>query len=249
MKITTGVLIGVLCFLLISFKINGQATDQWHYPLYLSNMGYWHSRIPVVIENSSAQDVSGESVRMKIGKGEGLLPLAEVDASGLRVVESGGTELLWRITSPDKEIVTEGSIPEKSEFILPVTVTAGKSEIYYIYYDNPATWPVGAVLEEVRYGRKDGKQPQILKEDALHLEILATQTISLSEDGRNEEWPGDTKWDIRVPIKIFNFRDNQLSGLPVYVKMEQVYLRLHDKKVQYASMQLGNKLHEPYFRF
>jgi len=147
MKTTTGVLIGVLDFLLISFNINGQAADKWHYPLYLSNMDYWHSRIPVSVENSSTRDVSGESVKMKIGIGKGELHLAGVEATGIRVMDSRGTELLWRVTSPDEELITEGALSNESKFLLPATVKAGASEMYYIYFNNPAAWPVGAVLE------------------------------------------------------------------------------------------------------
>ena len=167
MKIITVVSISILNFLLITFNINGQVSDQWHYPLYLSNMGYWHSRIPVVVKNASNQDVYGKPVKLKIGNGHEQLHLADEDASGLRVVDSGGTELLWRITSPGEEVVTEGFIPDNSEFVLPVTVKAGMSEIFYIYFDNPAAWPVGAVLEEKRYARKDENWTTIVREDEL----------------------------------------------------------------------------------
>ena len=106
--------------------------------------------------------------------------------------------------------MTEGPIPDNSRFILPVTIKGGQSDTYYIYYDNKAAWPLGAVLEEERYGKKDGKEPDFPKEDKLHAEIKATQTIVINEKGRNEEWPADPKWDIRVPVKVFNFgRTNQ----------------------------------------
>jgi len=238
-----------ICLILMPFSIIGQATTEWHYPLYLSNMDYWHSRIPVAVRNSSTQDFNGEPVMLIIGKGDGQLHLTGGEASGIRVMDSKGTELLWRITSSGGGLVTAGIIPDGSEFCLPVTVRGEVSEIYYIYFDNPSAWPVGAVLEEERYGRKDEKQSGLPKEDALHVEIKATQTISLSEKGKNEEWPADEKWDIRIPVKIFNFGQSNSEPLPVYVKMEQVYLRLYNNAVQYAPMQLGNKLLEPYFRF
>ncbi len=205
MKKSAGIFTGVLGFLLISFNISGQLSDQWHYPLYLSNMGYWHSRIPVVVKNSSAKDVLGEPVSLIIGNGEGQLHLTGENASGVRVTDSDGTELLCRITSPGGGLVTEGSIPENSRFILPATVKGGQSATFYIYFDNKAAWPVGAVLEEERYGRKDGKASDVPIGDKLYAEIKATQTISLTENGRNEEWPADEKWDIRVPVKVFNF--------------------------------------------
>jgi hypothetical protein len=242
-------IVSLLFFLLISMDIYGQTSDRWHHPLYLANMGYWHSRIPVVVKNSSAQDIMGEAVRFTIGKGEGQLHLTGENASALRVTDSDGTELLCRITSPGGGLVTEGFIPDSSRFILPVTVMGGQSATFYIYYDNPAAWPVGAVLEEERYGRKDGKVSEISKGDKLHAEIKATQTISLTGNGRNEEWPGNEKWDISVPIKVFNFGKYKSGTLPVYVNMEQVYLRLHNKAVQHSPMQLGNKVTRSCFRF
>ena len=212
-------------------------------------MGYWHSRIPVAVKNSSAEDVFGETLRFITGKGEEQLHLTGENASGLRVTDSDGTELLCRITSPGGGLVTEGSIPDNSRFILPVTVKSGQSATFYIYFDNKAAWPVGAVLEEERYGRKDGKVSDVPKEDKLHAEIKATQTISLSENGKNEEWPANEKWNIRVPVKVFNFGKNKSEALPVYVKMEQVYLRLHNDSVQCAPMQMGSKVTTSCFRF
>lgn len=161
MKKPAGILTGVLGFLLISSTLSGQLSDQWHYPLYLSNMGYWHARIPVAVMNSSAKDVLGEPVSVIIGKGEGQLHLTGENASGVRVTDSDGTELLWRITSPGGGLVTEGSIPDNSRFVLPATVKGGQSSTFYIYYDNKAVWPLGAVLEEERYGKKDGETPDV----------------------------------------------------------------------------------------
>ncbi len=244
-----GSIFRLLSFLLISFNVSGQSSDQWHYPLYLSNLGYWHARIPVLVRNSSMQDVSGEPAVLTIGKGAGQLHLSGKDASGIRVIDSDGTELLWRITSPGGGIVTEKSIPDKSRFILPVTIRHGFSETCYIYYDNPASWPVGAILEEERYGRKDTKQAGLQKGAALQVEIQNTQTLSLAEAGGSEEWPANKKWDIRVPIKVFNFSKNKSEPLPLYVKMEQIYLRLHNYEVKDSPMQIGNEANRSYFRF
>ena len=241
MNKSTGTIFSILSFLLISFIVSGQSSDQWHYPLYLSNMDYWHSRIPVAVKNSSAQDVFGEPVIVTIGNGAGQLHISGKDASGIRVIDSDGTELLWRITSPAGGIVTDKSIPDNSIFTLPVTIRHGLSMTYYVYYDNPAAWPIGAVLEEERYGKKDKKQVALNKGETLRFEIKPTQIMSLTENGRNEEWPGDKKWDIRVPIKVYNFGKSKTEILPVYVKMEQVYLRLHNYNVQSAPLQLGNK--------
>lgn len=60
MNKSSAVLTGVLALLLFTVKISGQETDNWQYPLYLANMGYWQSRIPVAVKNSSTQDVLGE---------------------------------------------------------------------------------------------------------------------------------------------------------------------------------------------
>jgi len=48
-------------------------------------MGYWISRIPVEVRNTSGRDVAGETLIIKAGNGKGLLPLAGEDASALRL--------------------------------------------------------------------------------------------------------------------------------------------------------------------
>jgi hypothetical protein len=250
MKRTISILISVLVFLLFSFEIYGQAFEGWHYPLYLSNMSYWHSRIPVVVKNYSDRDASGESLMMKIGQEEGLLNLVGENASALRVVDSAGIELLWRITSPDKKIITDGIIPNGSEFTLPVTVKSGKSEIYYIYYDNPAAWPTGQVLDEKWRKRIMGQNDTGPNIEYLQWIIKPVQTVLLKEAGKNENWPDGEKWDIRVPIKRFNFENNTNERqLPVYVNMEQVFLRLHGKVDQNTPIQIGRSGINQYFRF
>jgi hypothetical protein len=240
MNKSSQILLTLLFFILISFDSNGQQSDRWHYPLYLSNMDYWHSRIPVTFKNSSKQDVSGIPVSLITGKEQGQIHLTGENASGIRVTDSEGTELLCRIITPGGALVTDRSIPDHSRFTLPVTVKGGKSATFYIYFDNKAAWPVGAVLEEERYGRKDGEVPDAPKHDLLLAEIKATETISLTRNGWKEEWPANEKWNIRVPVKVFNFGKENLDTLPVYVNMEQVYLRLHNDSVQYAAIQLGN---------
>ena len=69
---------------------------------------------------------------------------------------------------------------------------------------------------------------------SLMLRLRPLRQYALTGNGKNEEWPANEKWDIRVPIKVFNFGKNKSEALPVYVNMEQVYLRLHNESVQYA---------------
>jgi len=195
------------------------------------------------------QDVFGEPAILNIGKETGELHLSGIDASGIRVTDSDGTELLWRITSPGGGIVIEKSVPDNSRFILPVTIRRGLSETYYIYFDNPAAWPMGAILEEERYGKKNKKQTALQNEETLKVEIKTTQALSLSETGSNEEWPANKRWDIRVPVKVFNLSKNNSEPLPLYVKMEQVYLRLHNYEAKDSPMQLGNEANGSCFRF
>jgi hypothetical protein len=383
----------VLGFLPPSFLLHGQESANWHYPLYLSNLNYWHSRIPVKIENSSIEDIAGEPAGITVGHGEGKLPLAGVDAAALRVVDSEGHELLWRLTSPGERLITGGPVPDAAEFLMPVTVKAGESETYYIYYDNPDTWSTGATLgchphvinrgfemssEKGPYGwgiektgmestlqwcreyphsgefcirtrivspgRNDGKgagqkdifvragaryraeawvkaknvtgkagwrvlvgdmatydkdfvkeehildggngtygwkkvsteftvplnansariytmldgtgtawfddvQLKCLTRESFRVKILPVQSITLNKNGNTEDWPDDTKWDMRAPIKVMNFSENETKELPVYVKMDQVFQRLHNKVDQFTNLQPGNRAGRPFFRF
>jgi hypothetical protein len=359
--------------LLAGSQINAQLQDSWHYPLYLSNMDYWHSRIPVKVENPTSKNFIGEPVDFRIGNGKGQLNLAGKDAGGIRLVDKSGHELLYRISSDSEELITEGPVPDKGVFVLPATVRAGESEIYYIYYDNPATWPAGAALSfhaniinggfeqesahqpigwdldshrsdqlvnccsdsvhtglrciwmqgnathsqrttqleqkeiylrtGVKYrvdawirgralkgqaglkiligneatGEKRGGNTELilnagdgdygwkhvskefipaldenrarieifldgtgtawfddiglvcLSPASVKKEILSTQNMDLQKQTRMPDWPNDKQWDIRVPLKIINFSKTVQKGVPVYVRMEQVYNRLHDK--------------------
>ncbi|HUX97377.1 MAG TPA: DUF4091 domain-containing protein [Bacteroidales bacterium] len=236
MKKAFCLIIGALYLLQLSSAIGTEKVQKWHYPLYLSNMDYWHNRIPVVVVNTTDNDASGETLILKIGKGKGQLPLEGENASELRVVDSDGTEFLWRITTIEKRIVNEGPIPAGSEFFMPVTVKGGMSETYYVYFDNQAAWPSGSVLEEQRYAKKNAIGTDLQKENGFHVEINDIQTISLSTIKKNSEWTDDKRWDIRVPVKIFNFGESKPKTLPVYVKMEQIYLRLHNKSIRSAPM-------------
>ena len=215
--------------------------DKWHYPLYLANLDYWHSRIPVIVKNGSVKDATGETLILQIGNEKGKVPLVGENASGLRVVDANGTELLWRITANGNRIVNEGPVPPGSELFLPVTVKGSMSSTYYLYFNNPAAWPSGAVLEEQRYAKKTENGFNFQKNNSFHVEIGDVQTISLSAIIKNEEWPKDKRWDIRVPVKIFNFDSSNPKRLPVYVKMEQVYLRLYKENASSAPVYSDDK--------
>ncbi len=220
----------------------GQEEAGWHYPLYLSNLDYWHSRIPVIIKNSSSQDVSGEPLSIKIGSLEGQLKLQGTEAGAIRVIDSEENELLWKIIAPGERVISDGPVPEHSEFLLPATVKANETGIYYIYFDNPGAWPEGAVLEkdpsirETTFQSVNRSTPEVLKTD-----IRPTETITLNNPPEDKDWPHDQKWDIRVPVRILNFTNSKLEGAPVYVKMDQVYQRLYKQDCRSALIQLGNR--------
>jgi Glycoside hydrolase 123, catalytic domain/Glycoside hydrolase 123 N-terminal domain len=228
-------------FLLISLNISGQSSDQWHHPLYLSNMDYWHSRIPVEIANPSLKDFAGEPVKLKTGKETEQLNIAGTEAGALRVVGSDGSQLLFKITSPDHKVITQGPVPDQSEVILPVTIKSAGTDIIYIYFNNPSAWPVGEVLEGDPSADRYNVQKKVPKyENPFHIKIKPTETIFLKNVTEGNKWPEDKNWSFRIPLKIFNFSEDDVNTLPVYIKMDQVYQRLHYKGCNTGIVRLGN---------
>jgi hypothetical protein len=194
-------------------------------------MGYWNSRIPVEIINRSKRDIAGEPVKLSTGSGKGELNLEGKDAGALRIVNSEGIGLLCKIVSPGNKIISEGPVPARSEIILPVTAKAGKTGLFFIYSGNKAAWPVGAVLGgDPALSRHPEKDIKRVVNDSLVIIIRPTETISLKEEISGKNWPEDKMLNIRVPVRMYNFSEKQTGQLPVYVKMEQVFNRLHDKK-------------------
>lgn len=391
---TLAIVTGLIGLIAISCTGGRQAEDQWHHPLYMANQDYWRARITVEIYNSSVRDLFGEPVPIEIGDGIGQLPLTGVEAGGIRAVDSQGTELLWRITTPVGKIITRGSIPGGGELVLPATLAASTSETYFIYYDNPSAWPIADVLEShhgvtnggfekeedgnpagwrmdwasgdrnvqwsreqaysgeycihvlvtgkggdevygvrqrdiyirggTRYrvegwikannieggagwriligdkvsydndftsheetltggdGTYDWKQVSAeftapenansarvytilngtgdawfdeikitcLDEVITVTEIKSVRTLTLNQTGDAEEWPEEKDWDIRVPIKNINIGNRAIDDLPVYVDMEQILARLHDKINKSTTMRLEeNGYRKPYFKY
>ena len=119
------------------------AISSWQHPLYLDNNNFWRQRIPVIIENNSKQDLWGDPVVIKVGKGKGEIPLKGVLAEAVRLTNSEGTQLLYRLSTPDGMQIEKGPIPANSELSIPLECDAGQTFTCFLYYDNPSAWPVG----------------------------------------------------------------------------------------------------------
>lgn len=120
----------------------GAAAAGWHHPLYLGNDGYWRQRVRVDVRSDMDRAVAGEPAAAPVGRGAGEADLVGALAQAVRVCDEDGTEMLYRITGPGGETVTDGPIPLGSILTLPVECAPRDSATYYIYFDNPAAWPV-----------------------------------------------------------------------------------------------------------
>ncbi len=377
----------------ISFSINGQPYSKWHYPLYLANMDYWRMRIPIQIENTSAIDVLGEPVTLKVGTSPGQLNIEGESLAGIRIINSNNNELLWRINRINGQQINEGIIPAGSILTIPATVKSGIKETFYIYFNNPSAWgieaslkshreitnggfelneadnPIGWKLQDNEEGQKaelstelphSGKycikinhdsinqkskcfatQSEIyiqggekyrfegwvkaknskgtagwrinfgnvashsndfsvqeqfldggpgtydwkkvsgeftapedtnsanittllkgtgtawfddfeitsLSKKKLNIQIKPLETIVLDSKGKDEKWPKELEWNIRIPFKIMNFTKEAIRDLPVYVDLEQALLRVHDKVDETTPFKLGIDIAKSYVRF
>jgi hypothetical protein len=227
MKLTTTFILSIVLTLILASSGSAQPAMQWHYPGYLANLGYWHRRIAVEIDNPSDRDFRGETVLFKTGKNEGQLDIAGTDAGALRIVDQDGIELLGRITSADKKIITEGPVPENSTVLLPVTVKPGQKTTIFIYTDNPAAWPAGSFLEGDPSLSTRRKHSEILiRENPFKIRIQPAEILNLNVKRPESQWTDDLSWKVRIPLKIFNFSPEAASDLPVYIKTGQVFNRL-----------------------
>jgi hypothetical protein len=110
--------------------------------LYLANDGWWQSRIRVDVQNDMAQEATGAPVSVAIGSGAGEADLVGAAAESVRVMDAAGTEMLFEVYGPGGEPVRSGPVLDGGSLTIPAECPAGGTASYYVYYDNPAAWPV-----------------------------------------------------------------------------------------------------------
>ncbi|MGO8751481.1 MAG: glycoside hydrolase domain-containing protein [Thermoguttaceae bacterium] len=118
------------------------AAAPWRTTLSLGNDGYWKQRIRISLRNDADQPAEGQTLEVKVGKGDGLADLEGASADGLRLVDPAGAELLWAVTGPSGQAVKSGPIPAGSVLSIPAVCAAHGQAEYFLYFDNPASWSV-----------------------------------------------------------------------------------------------------------
>ncbi|MFQ6096585.1 MAG: carbohydrate binding domain-containing protein, partial [Armatimonadota bacterium] len=140
---------------LASWVATAGAQAPWHHPLYLHNGDYWRQRERVRIRNEMEREALGDPVTVRIGKGDGDADLVGALAEQVRVCDAQGTEMLYEITDPGGRPVHRGPIRDGSTLTLPAECPAGEDAEYYVYFDNPAAWPVPDFLQGA-FGVRNG---------------------------------------------------------------------------------------------
>ncbi len=138
--------VGCLLLFLVATALHGASAD-WHQGLYVGGGGYWHSRICITVRNRGNRAAEGEPIAVPIGTGPGYIALEGRRAESVRVCNEQGEELLYAIRNSRGQLVTEGPIPAGSRLVIPVECEAGSQSQVYVYFDNPAAWPVPDFLE------------------------------------------------------------------------------------------------------
>jgi hypothetical protein len=123
------------------------AGPAWHHPLYLGNGELWRQRVEVVVTNRSERAAAGTVVTVRIGRREGEADLVGAEAQAVRVCNARGEEMQYDLVTPTGQPLRTGPIPEGAELSLPVECPAQAQATYYLYFDNPAAWPVPDFLE------------------------------------------------------------------------------------------------------
>jgi hypothetical protein len=131
---------------------------EWNQYLYLGRGDYWRQRIPLVVTNAGSAAAEGAAVDLRIGAGAGEVALAGASADALRVCDAGGNELLWALRDADGEGVRKGTIPSGSTLTVPVVCAAQSGTLLYLYFDNPAAWPVPDFLDAASGLRNGGME-------------------------------------------------------------------------------------------
>ncbi len=128
---------------LLSCQTETGSDTAWPYSLYLGNQGFWQQRVQVDIQNNTGLVLKGDPVAIEVGKGKGKIPLAGALAQSVRVTNSKGDQLLYRLDDPQGKLIEKGSIPKGSIMTIPLENGKGDNSTYLIYFENPEAWPVG----------------------------------------------------------------------------------------------------------
>jgi hypothetical protein len=137
-------LLTILVFTLSCVKsLEEGSPSPWQHPLYMANNDYWRQRIPVDIRNNTDIKLMGDPLEIQIGNSQGQAPLVGVKAEGIRVTTASGSELTFRVSDRDGNLIERGPIPENSIITVPVECDADTLTTNFIYFDNPSAWAIG----------------------------------------------------------------------------------------------------------
>ena len=140
MKMFTIVRIGLLVSGLVSSAL--LAATPWHQTLYLGNGELWRQRVRVTIRNDMDRAVEGEPLALPVGSKPGHVDLVGTEAGAVRVCNAEGVEMLFAIHDQAGELLEKGPVPAGSRLTIPVECAGKESAVYWVYFDNPAAWPV-----------------------------------------------------------------------------------------------------------
>ena len=136
----------IVSVLLFSASLSISAAE-WHHPLYLGNDGHWRQRICVEIHNGMEREAAGVPLFVRIGKEPGQADMSGTPAEAVRVCSAEGTELLYSIVGSAGDLITRGPIPDGSTLAIPAECPSKGTAHCYVYFDNPAAWPVPDFLK------------------------------------------------------------------------------------------------------
>lgn len=180
-------------------RVSGSVVP-WPERLWLGRGGFWMQRVGFTVTNPGEVEMKGFPVTLKVGTGDGELPLQGVRMEELRLVDARGVELLFGIRASGSNVrMTSGTIPKDARISIPCCCGAKGKVSYYFYFDNPAAWGLAYGFDDKEASAK-GVRPQVA--------VGAVERLKVVRTGETEAWPSDREWECRVPIRIGNFSDN-----------------------------------------
>lgn len=230
-------------FAMVSVSCSTSTESPWQHPLYMANNDYWRQRIPVILNNNTGREVFGDIVEVKIGNSAGQIPIAGADAKAIRVTNSNGDEMMYRITDRDGKLLEKGSIANNSSIRFAVECKSDSTNMSYIYFDNPSAWPVGD------YFKADTKI-----NDSISVNVLKKEKLPLKLRRNTDVWFDDNMedkitWQERAVVRTINYDIIPSNGALICTDIEGVLNRLHsDINVNTALQVTDGSKPLPFYR-
>jgi len=231
------VLVAVRAALLLCIGCAALATgaEPWCNTLLYDGGNYWRLRVPVEIENMSNDALKGTHVRIRITSSDSTSTLIGQAVGTLRVTDANSADLLFNFETSAGQEKRDGTVAAGDVIVVPATVAGQSTGKIYIYAENPDAWRPPSASDFANresslkrffdgwLGRRGDPEGA---EDRVKTRVLSPEKFELKVEGADEPWIADPEWAYRVPLRVRNFGDENVTGRYFIVNARRIYNRL-----------------------